>query len=59
MPEETRPIVEDAVLTALAERLEMALDLVSSAEAVRALDDIASLCNEAARIAQVGALLLA
>jgi hypothetical protein len=59
MPDESRAIVEDAVLTALADRLEAAMELASDAAAVSALEDIARLCDEAARIARAGAQLLA
>jgi hypothetical protein len=58
MPVEGREIVEAAVLTALADRLEAALDLAAGADAAAKLDAIAELCVAAAKIARGGAALL-
>jgi hypothetical protein len=59
MPVEGRKIVEAAVLAALADRLEAALDLAADADAPSQLDAIAELCEAAAKIARGGAVLLA
>ena len=58
MARSDRAVLEDAVLPALAARLEQALDLVASAEAVLNLEQIAHLCEEAADLASAGKLLL-
>lgn len=47
-----------SILDALADRLERALDLVSGGTAVEDLDEISSLCTDAAALARSGKLLL-
>lgn len=50
--------LESAILDALTDRLENALDLTVIASAVDNLEQIASLCTDAADIARAGRLLL-
>ena len=59
MADDTHSIVEEAVLTAVSERLEQALELAAGQDAVSQLETIAALCDEVAHIARGGALLLA
>jgi hypothetical protein len=49
---------ESAVLEAVTQRLEAALDLIAGASAVEELGDIAALCEEAAILARAGRILL-
>jgi len=57
MPSRQR-VLEDAILIALAERLEAALELSSRTEAIDQLEVVARLCEEARIIASAGALFL-
>ena len=59
MLDETRSAVEEAIMIALVERLEAALELGSGIDAASRLEEVGRLCEEAAKIAFGGALLLA
>lgn len=51
--------LEDAIVELLNDRLETALELVVSADAIHNIGEITRLCREAATVAAAGRLLLA
>lgn len=51
-------VIEEQLVNGLADRLEVALEIVASAQMTSRLQDIADLCHEAAMLAQAGKLML-
>ena len=59
MPSRAARDLEDAVIIALTDRLEGALELATRSDAISQLEKVVELCEEAQVVARAGLLLLA